>query len=206
MRARKLQVGAAIVLVTAGIGVTGASPASAADVVSITTDCNSNVGLRANVGDTVVITMSADCVDGFGVVWNINALGVDATASGFFGPAAVENSPETAASSQFTGDWYAYSNGAGTTTITTTLRSENGAGDPLAVGSYLANIGFNSTGPYGIFYLGARSGASPIPAWVQAYGRDKDGTCEDGWDASWQSWAEPVTGGWVCTRSIPSLG
>jgi hypothetical protein len=47
----------------------------------------------------------------------------------------------------------------------------------------------------------------PIPAWVQAYGRDsRDATCLDGWDASWQSWAEPVTGGWVCTRSIPSLG
>lgn len=48
--------------------------------------------------------------------------------------------------------------------------------------------------------------APPIPAWVQAHGRDKDATCLDGWDASWQSWAEPVTGGWVCTRSVPSLG
>jgi hypothetical protein len=49
--------------------------------------------------------------------------------------------------------------------------------------------------------------APPIPAWVQAYGRDgRDATCEAGWDPSWQSWAEPVTGGWVCTRSIPSLG
>lgn len=49
--------------------------------------------------------------------------------------------------------------------------------------------------------------ASPaIPAWVQAYGRDKDATCEDGWDPSWQEWAQEVTGGWVCTRSIPSLG
>lgn len=47
---------------------------------------------------------------------------------------------------------------------------------------------------------------APIPSWVQAYGRDKEATCLDGWDASWQSWAEPVTGGWVCTRSIPSLG
>jgi hypothetical protein len=48
---------------------------------------------------------------------------------------------------------------------------------------------------------------APIPAWVQAYGRSgPEATCENGWDASWQSWAEPVTSGWVCTRSIPSLG
>lgn len=46
-----------------------------------------------------------------------------------------------------------------------------------------------------------------IPAWVQAYGRaSADDKCIHGWAASWQSWAEPVTGGWVCTRSIPSLG
>lgn len=48
---------------------------------------------------------------------------------------------------------------------------------------------------------------SPILAWVQAHGRaGADAPCEDGWAPSWQSWAEPVTGGWVCTRSIPSLG
>lgn len=48
---------------------------------------------------------------------------------------------------------------------------------------------------------------APIPAWVQAYGRDgKDATCLAGWSPSWQKWAEPVTSGWVCTRNIPSLG
>lgn len=48
---------------------------------------------------------------------------------------------------------------------------------------------------------------APIPAWVQAYGRESvDSPCLNGWDASWQEWAVPVTGGWVCTRSIPSLG
>lgn len=47
----------------------------------------------------------------------------------------------------------------------------------------------------------------PIPEWVQAYGRaSADATCEDGWGPSWQEWAQQVTGGWVCTRSIPSLG
>jgi hypothetical protein len=49
--------------------------------------------------------------------------------------------------------------------------------------------------------------ASAIPAWVQAYGRaSAEAGCADGWSPSWQEWAEPVTGGWVCTRSVPSVG
>ena len=49
--------------------------------------------------------------------------------------------------------------------------------------------------------------ATPIPDWVQAIGRhSKDATCPTGWSTSWQTWAESVTGGWVCTRTIPSLG
>lgn len=53
----------------------------------------------------------------------------------------------------------------------------------------------------------AASSTPSIPEWVQAYGRrSADATCESGWGASWQPWAVPVTGGWVCTRSIPSLG
>lgn len=48
---------------------------------------------------------------------------------------------------------------------------------------------------------------APIPAWVQAYGRPgKDATCLPGWGPSWQQWAVASTGGWVCTRTIPSLG
>lgn len=49
--------------------------------------------------------------------------------------------------------------------------------------------------------------APAIPAWVQAFGRTSaDATCPDGWAASWQEWAQPVTGGWVCTRTVPTLG
>jgi hypothetical protein len=51
------------------------------------------------------------------------------------------------------------------------------------------------------------SGDSEIPAWVQAYGIfHHDDACLTGWRNSWQHWAEPITGGWVCTRTIPSLG
>ena len=49
-------------------------------------------------------------------------------------------------------------------------------------------------------------GPVPAPAWVQAYGRGEAAPCDAGWNASWQEWAVPVTGGWVCTRSVPSLG
>lgn len=46
-----------------------------------------------------------------------------------------------------------------------------------------------------------------IPDWVQAIGRSgQEVSCPSGWTPSWQEWAVPVTGGWVCGRTIPSLG
>jgi hypothetical protein len=52
-----------------------------------------------------------------------------------------------------------------------------------------------------------RGAVAPIPAWVQAYGIfHHDDACLTSWTNSWQKWAEPITGGWVCTRTIPSLG
>jgi hypothetical protein len=55
--------------------------------------------------------------------------------------------------------------------------------------------------------LNVVAATAPIPSWVQAYGRPgKDATCLPGWGPSWQQWAVASTGGWVCTRSIPSLG
>lgn len=52
-----------------------------------------------------------------------------------------------------------------------------------------------------------RSAPAPIPAWVQAVGRPgASAGCEPGWGPSWQQWAVPITGGWVCTRSIPAYG
>jgi hypothetical protein len=49
--------------------------------------------------------------------------------------------------------------------------------------------------------------APPIPPWVQGYGRaSAQAACDDGWLASWEQWPHGGSGGWVCTRSIPSLG
>jgi hypothetical protein len=48
---------------------------------------------------------------------------------------------------------------------------------------------------------------SPIPPWVQGYGRGSaTDACKDGWTASWELWPHGGAGGWVCTREIPSLG
>jgi hypothetical protein len=48
---------------------------------------------------------------------------------------------------------------------------------------------------------------TPIPEWVQGYGRhNATDACLDGWNASWELWPHGGTGGWVCTREVPSLG
>jgi hypothetical protein len=96
----------------------------------------------------------------------------------------------------------------------------NGGGSPntgqpatLPAGYYTVHLqgsagGDDWGGLQGVL-IGAPSGTgapTPIPAWVQAFGRQQAEKCPDGWDASWQSWAESVTGGWVCTRSVPANG
>ncbi len=50
---------------------------------------------------------------------------------------------------------------------------------------------------------------TPIPPRLggQGYARvSATDTCQDGWSASWEQWPHLGTGGWVCTREIPSLG
>jgi hypothetical protein len=47
----------------------------------------------------------------------------------------------------------------------------------------------------------------PILDQLLAFGRlDTNVPCPTGWGESWHPWAVPVTGGPVCTRTIPSLG
>jgi hypothetical protein len=205
MRITRVLATVAATLTVLGGGAIAAAPvASAAGAtVSITTDCNHDVGLQANVGDTVVITMTADCLSNQGVVWNINALFVSATASGFFDAAAFQNAGSNDSSDSFSGDWYAYSDGSGTTTITTTLRGQDGAGNPIQVGSFLADIGFSANGPYGIYWLGARSSSGSKAIWIQGYGRaSSDVACDEGWAPSWDQWPNDGQGGWTCTRLV----
>jgi hypothetical protein len=87
---------------------------------------------------------------------------------------------------------------------------------PLGVTPTVAIVIYNFDRDAGRFYelniLPARAPAiavAPVspPPWLQAYGRStKDAGCDIGWGPSWQMWAVPVTGGWVCTRTVASLG
>lgn len=116
---------------------------------------------------------------------------------------------------------YSFSSGySGIVTVTGTdpvagaqLFDENSTGTFTIVGAgsfaigHGPLIGFRSTLTVIVAEPAPAAGDAPaIPEWVQAYGRAMDGACLDGWDPSWQDWAQPVTGGWVCTRSVPSLG
>ena len=88
-----------------------------------------------------------------------------------------------------------------TTPGTTTLTWEQRGGLSITV-TVLPAPDAPSAGP-----APAPAPAPPIPPWVQAYGIfHPDDACVTGWGSSWQPWAEPITGGWVCTRTIPSLG
>ncbi len=50
-------------------------------------------------------------------------------------------------------------------------------------------------------------GETPIPMWVQGYGRPTaDAPCREGWDPSWAQWPNHGTGGFVCHRSIKAYG
>lgn len=203
---------AAAALIAGGVAMGAAPAASAAGTVSITTDCNGDVDLYAHVGDTVIITLSDVCAAGSdgGVVYNINApFPYEYTESGYFGAADVINSAYTWSSSVYSNDWGAYSDGSGTTQITTSLLASNGASVPLTIGSTVAMIGADGYDlSFRIIYRGTEKiGATPIPPWVQGYGRGSAAdACNDGWAASWEQWPHDGTGGWVCTRVIPSLG
>ena len=48
---------------------------------------------------------------------------------------------------------------------------------------------------------------APVPAWVQEYARPSaDAACADAWTPSWSRWPNAGSGGFVCVRSVPSVG
>ena len=74
---------------------------------------------------------------------------------------------------------------------------------------FTGSFEIDAAGPGTIQWSGGRVATAdvPIPPWVQGYGRATaaDG-CLDGWAPSWEQWPNAGAGGWVCTRSIPSIG
>ena len=187
-----------------------AEPASAV-TRTVDIDCTSSPTIHANVGDTIVINLGPGC-NSFWYLTNLNGPHPlpDYTESGFLDfvstTATVTNSHLS-----FANDWYAKSNGSGVTTTTTTLRSTDGAGTGLSVGSVVAalwNVGTSTN--LLIYYGGAGStpdaSASPAtlpPPWFQSTGRAAaETTCPNNWSPSWAWWPNHGTGGFVCNREL----
>lgn len=188
MRARRAWAGVAAAGLLAGLGIVGAEPAAAvpsAGCALLNGNSGSGLGEVAwassafNAGERLTVTWSALSVLGATVQLQV--------------PGGVVVDSRV---------------GAGTVAYVfpaDVVASGNSALGGIATGTWSITCGV--PGLTSDSTSGSASSGAQIPAWIQAYGRaSKDATCLDGWDTSWQSWAEPVTGGWVCTRSIPSLG
>jgi hypothetical protein len=182
MNRRYWSAGLAAVAFAGGLVAT-ATPSNAA-TVTIPVDCSVSSGptlVTASPGDTLVFT-SGNCNDGAGTSF-------PPAVAGLFDSVG-DSGPST--SGPFT--WVV--------SPTAALGTYGGPTDGM--------IGISSAVPHTAqFYLRlvAPAASAPIPAWVQAYGRASAAApCIQSWNQSWQAWAEPVTGGWVCTRTIPSIG
>ena len=198
MRVRVLLAGAAATLLLAGLGVAGAAPASAAsaDPAATTLPCGSDTNgandltITGAVGDTFTFATTP-----FNYACGLSSTATTLGATTYVGYGGIVTVTGT-------NDFGVETVGLAGSTATFTI---------VGSGSFTISHGFtlftDHSSTITIRLPGDAPAAAAIPAWVQAYGRfSQDATCQDGYGQSWQSWAEKVTGGWVCTRSIPSLG
>lgn len=136
--------------------------------------------VSGSVGDTVSFHANGSCLlqsSTEGVVtWTSGGPNDPASATN----AVVILTLSASGSTRFTARWPSYPGDGGELTIDVTVADGSAPGD---------------------------ASAPSVPEWVQAVGRlDADAPCPDGWLPSWQGWAMPVTGGWVCTRTLPAYG
>jgi hypothetical protein len=97
-------------------------------------------------------------------------------------------------------DLYSYDN-SDANLQTVTINSD------LAPGLYEDAVYFVGDAIYHFNLLVTAPSTTTIPDWVQAYGRaSATDSCLTGWNPSWAMWPNNGTGGFVCQRSIPSLG
>lgn len=202
MHARRLLAAAASAVMIAG-GVTMAvAPAASAATHTLPADCSSTAPpiqsvteIVADAGDTIVIEGGADCV----LAQRLDSAVIpDAPTEGTPGTWTFVLAADLAPGS-YGGD---YDGGS-------VIDVNNDA-----VGGFRCNTlsTFDNVcgGQWFVTIRGAASepsSATPIPAWVQAYARaSANDTCIEGWSPSWAQWPNGGTGGWVCTRNIPSLG
>jgi hypothetical protein len=216
---RLIRGAAAVVVVLGAVALGMAPPASARTGWNIVTDCSGDLVLdgAAQPGDQIIVTLLPACGSG-GDFGNINARvspdydSIVGLSSGFLAiPSSIDNSRASGpdAFSDVTGDdWFAYGSGnSDPTVITTALLAADGAGNPLVPGTIVAVLDPAGFGQFALLYGSAAPATSPIPPWVQSYGRpNADAPCDAGWGASWEMWPTGGQGGYVCTREIPSLG
>jgi hypothetical protein len=192
----------------------GAAPAAAASH-DVTLDCTSDVILSGQPGDTYNLTVTGDCLTAttWMYVWNSDYLGQEGDWQPTFlsVPDNLASLPDSDTCSSNCGeadpsDWYFYVDGTEVTATGMTLQAVNYVGAALKPGDLVAMATTDETEFFRIIWAGPGGGAVS-PLWHQAVGRQSaDAGCAEGWSASWQAWAESVTGGWVCTRDVVMYG
>jgi hypothetical protein len=209
---RKMIASASVALammVGAGGSVVLAPAANAAGTHYVTLTCQAPTTIYGDVGDTFIFTMANTC-DSFYELYN--TLNYDNGPDGF-----LENNGDRS-------DWYVYSDGSGTTTITTILLSSNGGSTPLSVGDKVAEVDQDSVATaFDIIYGGSAVAdvvdQSPPPV-AQAVAMPVSGSCLDvkdadlnwggaesgNWKPSWQQWVNNGAGGGVCQRTLNYVG
>jgi hypothetical protein len=188
MRVGRIVASVASALALAGLGIAGATPASAVRYTCSTINGLSEV--RTNGSPSfLVYSNSVDFAAGdiLTATWS-----------------AITGTP-SGVQLQIPADHQVAFSETSTATLTYTFNA-----DAPAQGIYARLQGSVTNATITITCTGPSSGTSSgpaIPEWVQAFGIfHRDDACLTGWTNSWQHWAEPITGGWVCTRTIPSLG
>ena len=208
---------AVALLVGAGASLVLAPAANAAGTHDVTLTCQAPTTIYGDVGDAFIFTMANTC-DGAYELYN--TLDYNIGPPGFLQYVSNVNLYGFIPGA----DWYGYSDGSGTTIITTILLSTNGGSTPLSVGDKVAQVDQDSAASaFDIIYGGSAVAdvvdQSPPPV-SQAVAMPVSGSCLDvkdadlnwggaesgNWKPSWQQWVNNGAGGGVCQRTLSYVG
>jgi hypothetical protein len=192
MRLRGLATGLAAAAMLVG-GLVMATPAQA--VGTLMDNGNGTVTVTySGVAELYVLrlcpqgTVPADCSNGAGQLY--------ALSSGFWGNGMLPPSPALVSAGMLAYDTSLFDFAPIQPGTYTLLYEESTPGWVNQVGLVDVRIGYPPAGT-----------AAPTPDWVQGYARPSAAAaCDEGWNPSWEFWANGGTGGFVCTRSVPMYG
>ncbi len=190
MRVRRLVASVAAAVILAGAAAMAAPPASAASA-SVTCDADKTIEFTLEPGEVLTLDLS-------------NCTGVTLTGT-------------------FDTTYFAAAMSVALADTTIPLAPAGGGGMTGYSGSPVLGVSFTAPGSEQalatqFFMTGEtasvtvrvrvqKAGSTRIPDWVQGYGRGAaTDACSAGWSPSWEMWMNGGKGGFVCTRSIPSLG